>query len=855
MAEFKLIHLVKELLNVTGVNDDAHSFVELVQRMPLRTESNTYGCSSTIFQNAVQNLAQVVPNSQLFLEKLEYLKERNVDSLGEYVQLLNYISQDSRVKDLLQMKKARSQFESLTTETMSTKGAIEQVKTRVKRASKLFKGRDLDKSWSERNLQLSKTSSITSWVQRRPSMSWDFSSITLTTSRMQLENIPDISQENILIEDLLNILIGLPGCYIDPLKLQDQYATREFSLCDAIDPSLKDLLKQILPLASHYSTVQRFTEEKMRFEFGQVCNALAESMNSLIIDYTLFVTQMETEFRSGNLNLHKLWFYIQKNLHNMSFMSNIATSISKSDAKGGKVLSLLHDHITGYIGDTQAQQLCLHLMQAACVPYMNMLGMWIYKGIILDPINEFLIEDNEMVQKEEMPVDYSADYWDKKYTIRRERIPTFLEPVSDIILRAGKYLNVIRQCGKAVNHKVESIEYKIEQKHYIDAIDKAYKFASINLLDLVLKEKDLLGRLKSVKHYFLLDQGDFIVTFLTLCEKELNKDVADVIQGRLDSLLDLALRLSSSNNDPYKDDLCTELLPYDLQHQMVKIKTVLSIEERNLFLTAQKKTNLTVIESFAFSYEVKWPLSLILNRRSLACYQMIFRHLFYCKHVERMICQVWRSNKVAKSFPFLSAKQYRLAFALRQRMLHCIQNLEYHMMVEVIEPHWSAFMQKIAKVSNVDEVLTCHCDFLDACLKDCMLTITSLLNTITNILAICVKFCKFMQRTQQHFVEAELDILPSSFVDSFCQGEGSLNITDGQQQTEKVESFRESIASLDLEFSEALKELLEQINGLNKETSDHERLYNLLYRLDFNSYYSGQFEKLGLKNVRMNISG
>lgn len=51
-----------------------------------------------------------------------------------------------------------------------------------------------------------------------------------------------------------------------------------------------------------------------------------------------------------------------------------------------------------------------------------------------------------------MPVDYSADYWVKKYSIRRERIPKFLESVSDIILKAGKYLNVIRQCGKV--HKI-----------------------------------------------------------------------------------------------------------------------------------------------------------------------------------------------------------------------------------------------------------------------------------------------------------------------------------------------------------------------------------------------------------------
>ncbi|KAF5282164.1 hypothetical protein FQR65_LT02861 [Abscondita terminalis] len=836
MAEFKFVHLVKQLLDVTGVKEDAHNIIDVIQKMPVVSDIKSYGCSSPIFLNAVQHLSQNAPDPQLFLEKLDDLKEKNVDSLAEYVQVLNYISQDPGLKDYFkqfQVKPKQDTYIS-TSANKVTKESIEELKTRVQREiNRRSKGRDLEKSLtSDKSLTSSSVATVTSWVQRRPSMSWDFSSITLTTSKMQLENIPDISQENILMKDLLNILIGLPGCYIEPLKLRDQYAPREFSLCDAIDPSLKDLLKQILPLASHYSIVQRFVEEKMRFEFGQVCNALAECMNSLIVEYTLFITQMETEFRSGNLSLPKLWFYIQKNLHNLSFMSNVATSISKSDARGGKVLSLLHDNITGYIGDVQAQRLCLHLMQAACVPYMKMLGMWIYKGIISDPINEFLIEDNEMVQKEDMPIDYSADYWDKKYTIRRERIPTFLEPVSDIILRAGKYLNVIRQCGKPVNNKVEIVQYKIEQKHYIDAIEKAYKFASQTLLDLVLKEKDLLGRLKSVKHYFLLDQSDFIVTFLTLCEKELNKDVSDVNQGRLESLLDLALRLSSSNNDPYKEDLRTELLPYDLQYQMLKILTVLSKGKReHTTLKLQKKSNLMVIESFAFSYEVRWPLSLILNRRSLARYQMIFRHLFYCKHVERMISQVWRSNKVAKSFPFSSALQYRLAFVLSQRMLQCIQNLEYHMMVEVIEPHWCTFMQKITKVSNIDEVLSCHCDFLDSCLKDCMLTISNLLNTVTNILSICVKFCKFMQ------------------------GEACSDIGESVQFPEKMKSFRESVASFDEEFSEALRELLEQINGLNKETSDHERLYNLLYRLDFNSYYSGQFEKLGLKRMEVSVSG
>lgn len=113
--------------------------------------------------------------------------------------------------------------------------------------------------------------------------------------------------------------------------------------------------------------------------------------------------------------------------------------------------------------------------------------------------------------------------------------------------------------------------------------------------------------------------------------------------------------------------------------------------------------SLTVIESFALSYEVRWPLSLILNRNALACYQMLFRHLFFSKYVERLLCQVWKSNKVAKKFHYEDAKHYREAFVLRQKMLHCVQNLEYHMMVEVIEPHWCHFVQKINKVVNAPE--------------------------------------------------------------------------------------------------------------------------------------------------------
>ena len=51
------------------------------------------------------------------------------------------------------------------------------------------------------------------------------------------------------------------------------------------------------------------------------------------------------------------------------------------------------------------------------------------------------------------------------------------------------------------------------------------------------------------------------------------------------------------------------------------------------------------------------------------------------------------------------------------------------------------------KVSNLDDVLTYHTDFLNSCLKDCMLTSPDLLKIVHKLLMVCVMFSNFMQVT------------------------------------------------------------------------------------------------------------
>lgn len=64
-------------------------------------------------------------------------------------------------------------------------------------------------------------------------------------------------------------------------------------------------------------------------------------------------------------------------------------------------------------------------------------------------------------------------------------------------------------------------------------------------------------------------------------------------------------------------------------------------------------------------------------------------------------CRVWISDKAVKQLPTTAAAGYLGAFSLRQRMLFCVQNLEYYMMEEAIEPNWIRFMSRLPNVSSI----------------------------------------------------------------------------------------------------------------------------------------------------------
>uniref|UniRef100_A0A672KY52 Gamma-tubulin complex component n=1 Tax=Sinocyclocheilus grahami TaxID=75366 RepID=A0A672KY52_SINGR len=713
MSEFRIHHDVNELLGLLNVRggDGAEVYIDLLQK-----NRTPYVTTTVSAHSAKVKMAEHSKIPEDFLRKYDELKSKNVRNLDPLVYLLSKLTEDKEtLKFLQQNAKERSEMSanaasSTTTSynvpATSSKMSMQELEELRKKLGNVTASSNssevIRKMLRDRHNKKNPTQPnpvFPNWVYDRPALIGDFvtSPTPVGDPVVAIGTMPLAAQEQALVEDLLYVLIGVDGRDIAAQPVLGRQS-RSFIVDPSLDMSIKELVNRILPVASCYSTITRFTEEKSSFEYGQVNHALTAAMRTLMKEYLILVTQLEHLHRQGTLSLQKLWFYIQPTMRTMEILASIATSVDKGECMGGSTLSLLHDRTFNYTGDSQAQELCLYLTKAASVPYFEILEKWIYRGIIKDPYSEFMVEEHEL-QKEKIQEDYNDKYWDQRYTIVQHRIPSFLQKMADKILNTGKYLNVVRECGRDVTcPDAKEVLYTLKERAYVEQIEKAYYYASKVLLDFLMEEKELVSRLRSIKHYFLMDKGDFFVHFMDLTEEELKKPVDDIIPPRLEALLELALRMSTANTDPFKDDLKIDLMPHDVITQLLRVLAIDTKQEKAIINAEPTEVSLSGLEAFSFDYIVKWPLSLIINRKALTRYQMLFRHMFYCKHVERLLCNVWISNKAAKQYSLHSAKWFAAAFALRQRMLNFVQNIQYYMMFEVMEPTWHIMENNLKSV-------------------------------------------------------------------------------------------------------------------------------------------------------------
>lgn len=606
-------------------------------------------------------------------------------------------------------------------------------------------------------------------------------------------------QEAAIVEDLLFVFMGYEGQYIrfakgyNPDEERDRLTGPTFKVASGLDPSLHDLTQSMLKMATYYSALEAFVDVQSREEFGSVSHALCASVRKFLQDYLVMIAQLETQFLTNDtFTVHVLNIQTVSTQQMLLQLYSLAQELLKKNAlldddsdeddddpddyenilenlrdggelapgnmtgkklcKGGVAIGLVTRRLESMSGDPAARALLTTLLRDASRPYMVMLNEWLHHGGINDPHSEFLIKEQKSIRRERLEQDYTDEYWERRYTIRDSDVPPQLQSVKEKVLLAGKYLNVVRECGGVdVSKVVQDVPTSFDDLRFLENVNNAYAHANESLMQLLLTTHALPARLQSLKHYFFLDPSDYFSYFLEIGASELRKPVQKVNTNKLQSLLDLVLRQPGSivSLDPFKEDVKVEMNEIPLTKSLQRVVNITGMEQGEALqpLANQPIENdkhAAGFTSLQLDYAVPFPVSLVISRKTVWRYQVLFRYLLSLRHLESQLSTIWQTQTRSIGWGHKGSNRRleiwkRRACTLRARMLVFVQQLLYFCTAEVIEPNWTKFMSRLSTkdetlekspggfMRTVDELMQDHVDFLDTCLKECMLTNSKLL--------------------------------------------------------------------------------------------------------------------------------
>jgi gamma-tubulin complex component 2 len=523
------------------------------------------------------------------------------------------------------------------------------------------------------------------------------------------------------------------------------------------------MVYKILPLSTYYDRVTNFINLNGNIETGLICKGLCEGLRKIIREYILFVNQLEAEFNTDNLDIQKLWYLCQPSLKVLENLQKLTYQASL--VKGGALLNIVYSFLQNTT-DAELKKLFKCLLDKAIEPYFEMLKLWVCKGFLNDQFDEFMVLSNKNYTPELLGDYYHDLFWEKKFIISNSNTPEFFNNFSEKVFFIGKTLNILRECNKVINcpyekefesflNKNNSIFESDVLINFQNLINKIYEWANITLKNLLFKEENLNSIFKSIKKFYFMECGDFYNHLLDCTDELLLLERNKIKFEKFENLIENAIRSTSANSDFNKDlfhfdfsnmILKTERVYLDRFTKILEINDITTLiknlnelnNDKNLFEYEDSK----IIESLVLQMNVKWPLNLIFNKKIMLKYTILFRQLLSLKHQEKKLSESWILQQNFKEFKFQNF--LKPSYLLRDKMINFVKNIIYYFFNEVIEPNYINFVNSLVSSKSIDDIIKSHETFLNICLKECLIDSTDLLDSIINIIQVCLVYSKII---------------------------------------------------------------------------------------------------------------
>lgn len=587
---------------------------------------------------------------------------------------------------------------------------------------------------------------------------------------------------------------GLLTCTDDHVQFQ----LGEAATAKASGPlvPLLHLASKLLPLATTAARCRGYAARRAASESGAVAQALAASVRRIMGQFDVLVAQLEVLARGGSIAGQPAGAMSLQRLHHALAPSADALVVLEEvlfaapNAVGGELLQVLYKTYKS-CGEGPVQLLLLQLLTDASQLWLDYLRAWVYRGELpkstVAAAAGFMVKQTADTEPGFAGADPSTPTaWDRRYELQHEHVPGFLAPHTELILCTGKYVAALRSAlgpsaeaaGLTVCPSAGPFVFSADAPAYSKALETAHAWASATLLRAVLMSGKLLSRMRLIKALFLGAAGDSLTFFMDMAMGELQLMVqpaaglgltaasraaaggvatAAVSQVRLQTLLDVAVRAASTSGLPFHEGVQATLQPLTVLQQLewaglpsgelhlgrlreAQSGEVTADDVRDVGPPTSSSANeqLQGHNSLCLSLRVPWPASLVLHAGAMSKYQLLFRHLFFVRHVQRCLAASWQAQQSCKHLALRSV--LIRSCALRQRMLHFMHNLMHYMTSEVLEPRWHEMQAQLRQCRSIDDVRHAHDWFLDRAMSDCLVTHYSVLKVLNKLIRLCLLF-------------------------------------------------------------------------------------------------------------------
>ncbi|CAL5227089.1 g9995 [Coccomyxa viridis] len=540
-------------------------------------------------------------------------------------------------------------------------------------------------------------------------------------------------------------------------------------------------LNSLVALGFHFKVLQDYVEQETSLLPGQrqsslIRRAIATGLSELLDVYRAAILRMQQQLRRmPSVSMASLNFSLQEFKMLLPALHRMVYQAERDKLSGAQLLRMVHDKSS--CGVPALQSCCQRLLWHCNQILLSHVRSWVVHGVLLGGREDFFIQtalpEQDISSAAPKDDEAGAVEWQQGFKVARDALPPYIsKDTAESILFIGKAVRVLKQSASSrrpsgemsalLSMITESWTKELRQIqssalfHRLDlerVISSMQTQVAAHLWDLVSVKAQLVQHLRALKDYFLLARGDFFQGFLSEAEPLLQ------LPPRLataDAVLAHAFQLAGSSSSAEEDPLFPNVHVH-LDDEPPKPDSPspgsTPVHQGALGSHDLHVPSYDAWDGLSLTYDVKWPLHILLTPEVLAKYNALFQHLLRLKRVNAELDAAWASLRRQAGAESLQSRQP--IWDVRLHMAHLLLNLQVYMQVDVVEAQSAAMFERLGKASDFGDAESAHTAFIAALLEQTMLTSPRVADSLTTIYALCTCLCSLAQKAEEAMYAGE----------------------------------------------------------------------------------------------------